>query len=65
MDDMSSTTPEAEDGKGKPEETQESTWVRFCNWARQPASRGFVVAAASVAIVLVLRRSSKESPILY
>jgi hypothetical protein len=65
MDEMSSTIPEAEEGKGKPEDAPVSTWTAFCNWARQPASRGFVVGAASVAVALVLERSNRRSPILY
>ena len=60
MDDMSSTVPEVEDGNDKPEGSQESAWAAFCNWARQPASRGFAVGAALVAVALVLGRSSNS-----
>ncbi len=69
MDDMSNTMPKVEDGDGKPEGTQQSAWVTFCNWARQPASQGFIVVAASVAasvaVALVLTRPNRRLPILY
>ena len=65
MDEIPNTIPEVDDGNGTPEGSQESAWAAFCNWARQPASRGFAVGAALVAAALVLGRSSGRPPILY
>jgi hypothetical protein len=60
MDDVSSANPEVVDGECKPEATQQSNWAGFSNWARQPASRGFVVGAVSVALALAMGRSSRR-----
>lgn len=62
MDDTSALQPKADSGEGDKEVSLPTALGKFREWAKQPATKGFVVGATSVALGIACLFNRRKQP---